>query len=248
MARQITDLDRLLGNQISDEDLLLVRDYSDKQDKHMSVADLKTALNIADALSTPSLNGRFIISKTDQGVTFEPYIEPEFTFYSSVKLAGKQYAEIPLSEFKGKYDRVKVSITFNSATSAGGAQWLGLGHRVAPSNGVKLVYRVYREFRGGSSGASVGDIDTFPIPVVGLGNLIEMVLGVASRNGNIPCQGYSANGTDGREWHIGLRWSSIAAASNSVYFGGNSLYNHPGSPAVNFSDDAIMNIYVGRKL
>lgn len=40
MARQIPELDELLGNYIAEEDLILVRDMSAKQDKRVNVGDL----------------------------------------------------------------------------------------------------------------------------------------------------------------------------------------------------------------
>lgn len=44
MARQIPELDELRGNQVAEEDLMIIRDASAKQDKRISVKELSQAL------------------------------------------------------------------------------------------------------------------------------------------------------------------------------------------------------------
>lgn len=130
MARQIIDLPKKLASDLSDEDLLLLRDIVANKDKRLALEDLATF--ILGGIDTSKLleidnkeglaDGSYIVKKTGDSFTVSPYVEPE----DNVKLlyelngAGSSIStgniEVPFSSLvwdgsQAKYSKVVLTYT-----------------------------------------------------------------------------------------------------------------------------------------
>lgn len=107
MARQITDLDEIFSNELSNEDLLLIRDISSRLDKKVTFEAVKAALGIANFLNKPDSDGKFVVAKDENGVSFDKYEAPEFRLLRTVDLSGLGNTYFDMTEFYNNYAAVK---------------------------------------------------------------------------------------------------------------------------------------------
>lgn len=81
MARQIIDLNEINREDLSPNDLLVVRDLDQKKDKKLKVGTLITALDIAQKLEELSTDADYVINKVGDDITIKQYRKP-FVGYS----------------------------------------------------------------------------------------------------------------------------------------------------------------------
>lgn len=94
MAKQLPELDELLGNYIADDDLLLVRDMSAKQDKRLSISELIKRVDNgeivrAEDISSLSSSKKFVLRPMQNG-KFEMIELPDIPVGSTLVVTRNQ--------------------------------------------------------------------------------------------------------------------------------------------------------------